>query len=464
MSLFILFCLTLIFLSAIFFLTSINSAFRRIHKRDAQKQLKALNNLFFYRRFHLFFFPKHEYEGVLLASLCTQNVARFCYAASAFAIISHTEFFYGTITGVDTTHYENYGAWIALILCTLGFIFTSIFIGDYLPRIFGTRFPETALRLSAPFASFFLMLNFPISSLFLKISQTLSPTSYFDPLYESIAETKQDIIDIIQKADLGPTFDEHEKKLVESVVTFKERIAREVMVPRVDVFSLPAETSIREAISLLENEGFSRTPVYRNTVDNIIGVLMYKDIISKYREYEEKGNDRQILEAPVSTILKSVIYTPETKKISSLLQEFRKKQVHFAIVVDEYGGTEGIVTIEDILEEIVGEIADEYDKNEELYTLQPGGSGWIVDARMSILDAEEQLGIKIPQDGEYDTIGGYIFHIAGAIPSKGFIIHHDQFELEIISSNDRCVEKIRIKPIVSHQKTKEMKTEDAKKQ
>jgi CBS domain containing-hemolysin-like protein len=139
-----------------------------------------------------------------------------------------------------------------------------------------------------------------------------------------------------------------------------------------------------------------------------------------------------------------VLYTPETKKISQLLQEFRSKQIHLAIVVDEYGGTEGIVTIEDILEELVGEIADEYDINEEvMYSAMPSG-GWIVDAKMSILDIDEELGIKIPHSPEYDTIGGYIFHRAGSIPSKGWKIHQDEFGLEILSSNDRSIGKIKI--------------------
>jgi len=218
------------------------------------------------------------------------------------------------------------------------------------------------------------------------------------------------------------------------------------MVPRVNVFSLPAETTIKEAARVITAEGYSRVPIYSNTIDEISGVLMYKDILRKYREYAEKNNDPKILEASIESIKKNVIYTPETKKISNLLQEFRKKQVHLAIVVDEYGGTEGIVTIEDILEEIVGDIADEYDEKQVLQVMQPDGS-WIIDASLSIFEVEELLDIDIPQDGNYDTIGGYVFHCAGTIPSKGFIIHQDQFELEIIDSNERVVEKVRIKPV-----------------
>ena len=340
-------------------------------------------------------------------------------------------------------------AWIALIL--LLFIFLSFVIGDYLPRIFGTRSPAMAIMVCAPLSSAFLFLVFPITFIFLKISNSLSRTVYFDHLHEPMAQAKQEIIEIIQESLQSPALDIHDKKLLESVLSFRDRIAREVMVPRVDVFSLSADTSIREAARLLENEGYSRTPVYLNTVDNITGVLMYKDILQRFMEYEKNGNNPIILDAPIETIQKNVLYSPETKRISLLLQEFRKKQVHLAIVVDEYGGTEGIVTIEDILEEIVGEIADEYDEEEELFITQPDGS-WIVDARMNILDAEEQLKIKIPQDSDYDTIGGYIFHVAGSIPSRGFIIHHDDFEMEILRSNERSVEKVRIKPANKEEK------------
>lgn len=415
-----------------FFLTAMISAFRRIHKRDTKKQMKSLGNLFFYRPFHLYFFPEHEYEGLFFATICGQNVTRFFFAGFSVVFLAHTEMFAQSS--------------MLLAIACFGFLLLSVVFGDYLPRIFGIRYPETAIRICAPFSSLFLFLVFPITYLFLKITKSLSRTVYFDHLHEPIAQAKQEIIDIIQKAKLSPTLDAHDKKLIEAVLNFRDRIAREAMVPRVDLFSLSADTSIKEASQLIENEGYSRTPVYKNTVDNVVGVVMYKDILQKYMEYEQSGNNPSILAAPIETIQKNVLYAPETKKISQLLQEFRKKQVHLAIVVDEYGGTEGIVTIEDILEEIVGDIEDEYDEEEELYIPQQDGS-WIVDARMNISDVEEQLGVMIPQEGDYDTIGGYIFHAAGAIPSRGFVIHHDDFEMEILRSNERAVEKVRIRPI-----------------
>ena len=434
-----LFISTLIFLLGCFFLTTIISAFRRLNKKDSQKCMKALGSSFFYRPFHAYFFPNHEYESLFFASTCAQNIARFGYVACGITLLLQTN-----LTHPQPHYYNNIEIfWI--VLSILALILGSFVIGDYLPKMFGTRLPDNAINISLPLASPFLYLAFPLSFILLKISQSVSRDFYFDASQDASSQAKQEIIDLIQDAEVSPTLDIHDKKIIESVLTFKERSAKEVMVPRIDMFSLPAETTIKEAARLIQKEGYSRTPIYKNSVDNIVGVLMYKDILNKSLESIEK-NDPSIIEAPIETIQKNIIYTPETRKISSLLQEFRKKQVHFAIIVDEYGGTEGIVTIEDILEEIVGEIADEYDQEDQSFSQMPDGS-WIADAKVNIWDVEEQLGIVIPQDEDYDTIGGYIFHVAGAIPSPGFIIHQEDFELEILESSERAVEKVRIKPI-----------------
>lgn len=435
--------LTALFLAGTFFLTAMSSAFRRFYKKDMIQQFQTVGKLFFYRYFHLLFFPAKEQEGLFFATICAQNITRFCYVATMLAFLSHTHFFHEAVQFADAGHFFTLPSlWLAFSL--LGFVLLAFVIGDYLPRLFGTRHPESAIRICSPIASLFMLLVFPLTYLFLKVALFLSRRAYLEPSYEPM--DREEIIDMIHKADLGPAFDVHDKQLLEAVLEFKERIVREVMVPRAKVFSLSADTSIKDAAEPLERERYSRIPVYRNSVDNIVGVLMYKDVLKKFIDYAQKGNNPKALEAPIETIQKPILHVPETKKLSSLLQEFRKKQVHLAIVVDEYGGTEGIVTIEDILEEIVGEIADEYDQAEELFYPTPGG-GWVVDARLNILDAEEVLGIKIPQEGEYDTIGGYIYHITGTIPAKGFIIHLDEFDMEILQSNDRVVEKVRIFPV-----------------
>ncbi|NGX42027.1 MAG: Magnesium and cobalt efflux protein CorC [Chlamydiae bacterium] len=422
--------ISLIFLIGTAFLVAFNVAMRRMHLQE--HKIETSTKLFFYRPIHVYFLPDFEYEGLLCANIAAQSITRFFYIFTAPLLLLASEY----TVHLDLLTY--------FILVVIGFIVTSFVFADYLPRIVAAKFPETVHKFCAPIASLFMLLAFPITYVSLKLFRSQFRSISFE---EPLTQTKREIIDIIQKTKVGPELNVHEKKLIESVLRFKDRIAREVMVPRVDVFSLAADTPIKEAVKLIEEEGYSRIPVYRNTVDNIVGVLMYKDVLNTFMKYVEKGNDLSILEAPVESIQKGILYTPETKKISNLLLEFRKKKVHLAIVVDEYGGTEGIVSIEDILEEIVGEIADEYDEEEEeLFFAQHDGS-WIVDARMNILDAEQQLGIIIPQEGDYDTIGGYIFHCTGAIPSKGLVIHQEEFQIEILRSNERRVEKVRIKPI-----------------
>lgn len=262
----------------------------------------------------------------------------------------------------------------------------------------------------------------------------------------STSQIREKVLELLQESERKLPLDSHYKKLISSVLSFKDRLAREVMVPRIDVYSLSSDTTVEEAAKSFLSEGYSRIPVYKESVDHIIGVLLYKDALKIFAGALSSKEGKDKLQMPIEALVKPVLYTPETKRISHLLQEFRSKQIHLAIVVDEYGGTEGIVTFEDILEELVGEIADEYDIGEEvLYTALPEG-GWTVDARMSILDIENELGIQIPPGPEYDTIGGFIYHKAGAIPTQGWRIHHENFDLEILSSDERSIDKIKIMP------------------
>ncbi|MCE5294276.1 MAG: hemolysin family protein [Chlamydiales bacterium] len=259
--------------------------------------------------------------------------------------------------------------------------------------------------------------------------------------------SRESLEDLLQEISEGNLLSGHDKKLFQSVLSFRDRIVREVMVPRVDLFCLPETTTVREAARSMQKEGYSRVPVYKNTQDHIVGVVLYKDIVSRYMDAESKTEGKEFLDKPIEDFVKNVLYTPETKKISVLLQEFRKKQMHLAVVVDEYGGTAGVVTIEDILEEIVGEIADEYDEAEVL-VFPTGRGAWVVDGRINLLDLSEEIGIKVPQEGEYDTMAGYVFYRLGTIPKKGVVLHHDDFDIEILSSGDRFVQKVKITPIV----------------
>ena len=443
-----------ILLIGLFCLTAVNTAFRHLQRKESKKQLDLAGNLFFYRHLLRLFFHQQEYEDLYFTSIFAQNLTRFCYAILSLLVLGQLHIAKWTFDPhTQSTSLSLNWPWGLLgLICLFLLLFL---VGDSLARIIGNRNPERTITFAAPIVSCFMIVLFPLTFIFLKLFHRLPRTVYFDPSHEPNQEAKREIIEIIEESNLNSQLDPHDKKLIEAVMGFKDRIAREVMVPRVDIFSLPHDTTIEEAASFLHREGYSRTPVYKDTLDNIIGVLMYKDVLSKYMEHARTADDN-ILQTPISLIVKNVLYTPETKQISHLLQEFRKQQVHLAIIVDEYGGTEGIVTIEDILEEIVGDIEDEYDQEEALFIPLPEG-GWMIDGRMSILDLEEQLGIEIPQNGDYDTIGGYVFHETGMIPAKGYIIRKPNFELEVIRSNDRRVEKLSIKSLPSPTKENSVK-------
>lgn len=427
---------TLILFFGMFVATSALGASRRLAQRESEKLLQQLGNWFFYRRIHRTFFPKQNFEGVLFVFRCTLSLLQLGLAFCIFLWLWQ----FGFLPPQSNTHWA-----IQLVMAILFIAIPLFFLGDFLPRFLGTRYPRQVLRSAAPLLMPFLLITFPLCLLFLKILQAILKPSHFEHLSGESAQLPPEILQLIQEASLHPVLPAHDRKLFESVANFRKRIAREVMVPRIDVFSLPADTPIRVAAKKLDEEGYSRTPVYKTNIDDIVGVLMSKDIQKKYIEAMETHNPK-ILDAPIETLMKNVLYTPETKPISNLLLEFRQKQVHMAIVVDEYGGTEGIVSIEDILEELVGDISDEYDDREALFVPHPQG-GWTIDPRINIADVEEKLHIQIPEEGDYDTVAGYIFHCAGAIPPKGFTIHQDTFEIEILKSNDRVVEEVRIKPL-----------------
>lgn len=385
---------------------------------------------FFYRWLNRLLFKEPTYDTYLFASILCANAARLCFG--------------GVV--VLSVFWDELPSPLAIaITCVLG-VLVALFFGDFLPHLMAKKNTEQRLSWAMPLSSCFLWLCFPFTFIYVKLAdlsfKKLEQSKHHDPIDEMKETILHLLMDTGAKGELTPA----DTKLIASVIQFKDRIVREVMVPRIDLFSLPIETTIRQATEDFLVEGYSRIPVYENSVDNIVGILMFKDFLKLYMEALDSKRDRSFLDESVKTMMKTVIYTPETKNVSQLLQEFRSKQTHMAIVVDEYGGTEGVVTLEDLLEEIVGEIADEYDvDDEQLYTSIPSG-GYIVDARMNLYDAMETFHIKIPGEGDYDTIGGYVFHQVGSIPEKGLVIHNDDFTLEVLSTTDRNVEKVKILP------------------
>jgi putative hemolysin len=221
--------------------------------------------------------------------------------------------------------------------------------------------------------------------------------------------------------------------MIHSVFDFRDAIVREVMTPRTDMDTVCADEPIAEVVRIVSETGHSRIPVYRETVDQIIGVIHAKDLL-KHLQCDD--------DASLEKIMRQVYVIPENKKLGELLAEFRTSRNQIAIVQDEYGGTSGVVTIEDIVEEIVGEIVDEYDEDEPMWVAADNGE-YLIDGRMNLDDVNEVLGADL-QSEEFDTIGGLVFGLIGHQPSAGEIVNEDRWQFEVTETDGRRVQKVLI--------------------
>jgi CBS domain containing-hemolysin-like protein len=252
-----------------------------------------------------------------------------------------------------------------------------------------------------------------------------------------ILKTKLSEEEIKQVIDAGTesgVLDKTERELIKSILEFSDITAKEIMVPRPDIVALdlkmPPEALMRRVI----DEGYSRMPVYEKTIDNIVGVVYTKDLLSLLEH-----RDLIILQ----DILRPPVFIPESKKISQLLRELQQNKVHLAIVIDEHGGTEGIVTMEDIIEEIVGEILDEYDEVTKSVVESSDGSS-IVDATISISDFNQQFGAQIPETSDYETLAGYLQKVTGRLPELHEEIRQDGLLFTIAGKRARRIKHVRV--------------------
>jgi putative hemolysin len=228
--------------------------------------------------------------------------------------------------------------------------------------------------------------------------------------------------------------EEEEREMIHSIFEFGETYVKEVMVPRIDMVCADSELSARQALDLIVKSGHSRIPVFKNKIDHIVGLLYAKDLL---RPLSKGRKDFQILD-----LVRDVYFVPETKKIDELLREFQSRMMHMAIVVDEYGGTAGLVTLEDLLEEIVGEIQDEYDTEEKLIKVVDKRTAE-VSAKMNLHDLNEELGLELP-DEEFDTLGGLVYDLAGAVPVRGAKLEYQDVKFVVQEVRGQRVSKVKI--------------------
>lgn len=250
--------------------------------------------------------------------------------------------------------------------------------------------------------------------------------------------SEDELKQVIDAGSRSGAIDKTEHELIKSILQFSDITAKEIMVPRPDIIALDVLLPREQLIRKVVEEGYSRLPVYKGTLDHIIGIIYSKDLLSLMEH-----RDLIILQ----DIIRPAYFVPETKKISQLLREFQQNKVHMGIVLDEFGGTEGLVTMEDIIEEIVGDILDEYDEVRKSVESASDGS-MIVDGTLTISDFNKQFRRTIPESPDYETIAGYLQKVTGRVPDVNEEIRTDEFVFKILSKSARRLKQIKVTPII----------------
>jgi putative hemolysin len=248
------------------------------------------------------------------------------------------------------------------------------------------------------------------------------------------AELEREILNVVSEGEMHGAVDEEEKEMIESIIDLRDTPVEAIMTPRTEIQAVPKDVSLEGIKELIAVSGHSRIPVYEETIDNVLGVLYAKDLLRLDPE----------LPFDATKVMRNPIFIPETKLLRDLLHQFQEQKIHIAVVLDEYGGTAGLATFEDILEELVGEIVDEYEEEEPPTIRRIDENTVEVDARVRVEDLNDELHIALPEDEDYETIGGFVFSTLGKIPQVGEGCEHDNVGIKVIEAEPRRINRLRL--------------------
>jgi putative hemolysin len=319
-----------------------------------------------------------------------------------------------------------------------------IVFGNTVPEAIGSTHSESLLPFAGALIGILVWVLTPLTVFLVYISQILSAPFKSDDMVNTV--TEEEIMTMVDAGHTGGTIEEEEKDMIYSVLQLGETHVSEMMIPRIDISGINIHQSLDEAAEIFVNTGFSRIPVYEESLDNIHGLLYAKDLLARWHNSDE--------DTTISALTRPAYFVPETKHADELLKELQSRKVHMAIVVDEYGGTAGLVTIEDIIEEIIGDIQDEYDLNEEDEYEQTGEHEYVVDAGIDIDDFNDLLDVNLPTDHS-DTLAGFIYTHFGRVPKVDEAIDDEAVYLRVMSVDGRRIRKVYTRRKVLSDKAEE---------
>ncbi len=357
------------------------------------------------------------------------------FFASAIGAISAVAILSDLLARVPIFPIAQASAPLSVAIVTLFIAFFTLVFGELVPKNLAVTYAERVSLSVAHPVEFIAVLLTPLVA-FLTFTTNAILAAFGSSERAQMPEmTEAEIRSIIEAGEEEGIVEPMEYKMIESVFDFGDTIVREIMVPRIDIVALPKDSTIDDALAVFLRAGFSRLPVYDGTLDNIVGTLHAKDTL-KYFGGQLKG-------PTIDAITRPVLFIPETKKVNELLRELQHRRTHMAIVVDEYGGTAGLVTLEDILEEIVGEIHDEYDTLEkQVEQMAPNEA--IVTGKVTLDQLNDALGLTLEGHGEYDTVGGLIYARLGRIPNPGDQVIVDNITFNVLAVQGRRIRHVRV--------------------
>ena len=323
-----------------------------------------------------------------------------------------------------------------LILEVIVITFLVLIFGEIIPKTYAiAKSKKLANFLSKPL-TIMLMIVYPIAFFFHKITDLILKILPINK--EQIFDSEEELMMLAEVGEEEGTLDHEESDMIQSVLEFKNKLVKEILTPRVDVIALDSLNTLDEAMDVIMNKKYSKIPVYKESIDNIKGVLYAKDIIPYLM-----GSRPEI---DLLKLTREPYFIPETKPIDEVMQEFKIKKTNIAVVVDEWGGTSGILTLEDIVEEVMGELRDPFDKEEyEILAKKDGTS--VVDGSINIYDIEENFEIEFPDDRDYDTLAGFILDDIGDIPKEGEVVFLKEYQFTVLEVLSNRIDKIEVKKI-----------------
>ena len=334
-----------------------------------------------------------------------------------------------SLTGVVAI--QVFGGW-GVVVGTFVNVVIVFVVGEAGPKTWALQHPERAALLAAPSVRLVGRLLRFIARALISITNVILPGK---GLKQGPFVTEEEIIALAGEAAEGGGIDESERDLIESIIDFGDTVAREIMVPRTDMVAMQAEDLITDMVEVAILNGLSRFPAYGENVDDVVGVVYAKDLMRAERD--GRGQD------PVSALMREVLFVPETKLVSHLLREMQSRSTHIAVVIDEYGGTAGLVTMEDLLEELVGEIVDEFDPIARSVEVDADGSIVVHDPSINVDDLNDAHDLHLPE-GDWDSLGGLVFSILGRVPEVGDQVRVDGSELLVEAMDGRRIARVRI--------------------